>query len=151
MYDELPNSRRGTDASKTTGPYRLDSDARSVRVAGRLQEVALILPARARLGEPKLAAVLRRGANIEVFLLWTAPLVKPDDEFENHIEIFHGTMGGRANAVRELKFSGGPGVGLTLFESPSDPNHPAVLADAQGGPTGGHFMSFPRIAPPSKR
>jgi hypothetical protein len=133
MYDEVPNSRRASDASKTTEPYRLDPGARSVRVAESPQEVILILPARARLGKPRLAAVLRRGSSIEVFLIWTAPPVKPDDLFESHIEIFHGTKGGRANIVHELKLSGGSGVRLFLFESPDDPNEPTVLADVQGG------------------
>jgi hypothetical protein len=133
MYDEVPNSRRVSDASKTTLPYRLDSDARSVRLAERPQDVALILPARARLGKPKLAAVLRRGPSIEVFLIWTAPHVKPDALFESHIEIFDGTTGGRANSVHELKLSGGPGVRLSLFESPDDRNDSTVLADVDGG------------------
>jgi hypothetical protein len=133
MYDEVPNSRRVSDASQTTKPYRLDSEARSVRVAERPQEVVLILPARARIGKPKLAAVLRRGSSVEVFLIWTAPQVKPDDLFESHIEIFHGTTGGRADTVHELKLSGGSGVGLSLFESPNDRNDPTVLADVDGG------------------
>jgi len=133
MYDEVPNSRRVSDASKTAKPYRLDSDARSVRVAERPQDVVLTLSARARLGEPKLAAVLRRGSSIEVFLIWTAPPVKPDDLFESHIEIFHGTTGGRANTVHELKVSGGSRVGLSLFESPDDRIDPTVLADVDGG------------------
>lgn len=133
MYDEVPNSRRASDAFKTTKPYRLDSDARSVREAEPPQDVVLILPARARPGKPKLAAVLRRGSSIEVFLIWTAPHVKPDDLFESHIEIFQGNTGGRANTVHELKLSGGPGVGLSLFESPDDRNDPTVLADVSGG------------------
>ena len=133
MYDEIPNSRRTSDASRTMEPYRLDSDARSVRVAERPQDVALILPARARLGKPKLAAVLRKGSSIEIFLIRTAPPVKSDDLFESHIEIFRGTMGGRASTVHELKLSGGARVRLFLFESPDDPNDPTVVADVQGG------------------
>jgi hypothetical protein len=133
MYDEVPNSRLASDLSKTVEPYRLDSDARSVRLAKRPQDALLILPARARLGKARLAAVLRRGSSIEVFLIWTAPLVKPDDLFESHIEIFHGTTGGRANVVHELKLSGGSGVRLSLFESSDDPNGPTVLADVDGG------------------
>jgi hypothetical protein len=133
MYLEVPNSRRVSDASTTTKPYLLDADARSVRPAERPQDVVLILPARPRLGKPKLEAVLRRGSSIEVFLMWTAPQVKPDDWLESHIEIFQGTTGGRASTVHELKLLGGPGVRLSLFETPDNQNDPTVLADVQGG------------------
>jgi hypothetical protein len=130
IYENIPDSRPVRDASETTKPYRLDSNARAVRRVAPPAVIVLRLPVRRRTAKPKLGAVLRNGSAVEVFLTWIGGKEYP---LEHHIEVYRGAAGADARLVHDFKLYGGPNTGMYIFEPPDERDRPSVLVGVMGG------------------
>ena len=74
------------------------------------------LPSVHRKAVPKLMGMLHHGADIELFLGWVDLQSEPGN-FEHHIEILHGRRGTEAALVRDITLFGGPGMGVSFFQT----------------------------------